>query len=226
MIGWKRPLIIALAVLIVIVFALVVQLGGHNTTTTAPPGQTTNQSANLNSTNLSTSFSGNSTGPAVDISQLKVLSVGLVSTSIGSDLEFNVTFTNVGPSQIYYFASPVRVNDIPCSGATATEFIAGNTTTTIVNSTSIIPGCPNALPVAVNQSPSGQANECTGTVSLIPLSRGDTVSASDSPCADGATFKIVGSGVFEATLSVTWAPNNTDINDPYTTSIIQLFKVG
>jgi hypothetical protein len=230
MTGWKRILIIALMILVVVAFALVVAPSGtHNTTTTtAPTLQTTGQSVNLNTTNYSTSFSGNSTAPAPDISQLKVLSVRLVNTSIGSDLEFNVTFTNSGPSQIYYVTSPVRVTSIPCSGATATEFIGGNTTTTVVNSTSITPGCPNALPVAVDQGPSGHPSGCSDVVSLIPLSPGATVSASDSPCADGVAFKIVGSGVFEATLSVTWAPTGSDsyLQNPYTTSITQLFKVG
>jgi hypothetical protein len=230
---WKRVAVIASVVVVVILLALVAPLVNRNNTTTTATTVTTVTTATSSAQTGQSSSPGastsilNTTAPA-DLTQLKVLSVRLVNTSVGSDLEFNVTFTNSGSSPIYYLASPVRLTDLPCSGADLSEYIGGNTTTTVVNSTSITPGCPNPPPLSVNQSPSGQSAGCGGTTSLLPLAPNATVNASDSPCNDGATFTITGSGTFEATLSVTWAPtdSNSYLANPYTTSITQLFKVG
>ena len=132
-----------------------------------------------------------------------MLSVRLANTSIGSDLRFNVTLTNLDISQIFLLDYGVRVS-IPCSGAIATMSVSERTTVTVVNSTNVAPGCTNPPPVAVDHGLPRPADNCMRTTPSS-LSHGDTAQQYNDLCIDGAALKIVGSGVFEAIITVAWS---------------------
>jgi hypothetical protein len=211
------------AVLAALILSLVVVLA----LVALPPTPRRPASTSMASSQPRATSSTSATQPP-NLDQLKVLSVQPLNTSIGADLMFNVTFTNLGPSPILYDYTDITAY-IPCSGATATVNFALTRTESVVNSTNDLPGCPNSLPVALDpnaQGSPGNAN-CFRTVSpanFAQLGPGAVASATDNFCNDRAAWKIVRQGVFEVMVTIPWGPQG--LPDSHETTITEAFTVG
>lgn len=156
------------------------------------------------SSTLSQSYSGVSSGAG----SVEIVSAKLLNTSIGSPIEFNVTFTNNSGAPIYVpkydgRTSPVSATITPCTTA---------------------PGGCASSPIGAYSI----QTDCLATVSYVQVSVGEKVYAYTTYCM-GPDYQIVAPGTFAAVISLSWSssPFNTSAaNNLHSVSISQNFTVG
>jgi hypothetical protein len=240
---------VSLAAVLVVVLAVVVL------SLITPPTRDVSPSSGLSSASSSTTYlpptsssvsvagstaadsTGSSSSAAASggAAQMQVTSIKLDNTSVGSELEFVMTFKNTGPGPLYFMATGSFRVSITCAPppygetqtvtATAGE-TSTSTTTTLVNSSSLPPGsgCTSPSPVEYDLHPPGPTDLCFRTQALYDVMPGKTGSVSSDSCYDGY-FRITSPGIFQAVATFTWSPD-ADSNLTVTTTIIADYSAG
>ena len=145
------------------------------------------------------------------VTSAQIVSVSLLSTSIGSPVAFNITFKNTGGSPIYYARYDGRASPVSANVAPSCPTGSGH--------------CP-ASPIAAYST----QTDCLATISFVELSPGKAANAYTTYCKGvPLNYQIVAPGVIRGIITLSWSSGPFSANGPgttYQTSFAGNFTVG